>query len=151
MTDQQHEAAITPQEPTPLPRAKRIRNRALVVLAGVVAAALVWVLAVPVFGAEVSVPEQYGSDTKIDLTLGAVIFATLFAGLAGWLSLAAAEKILKRRGALIWTVVAALFLLITLPWRMPGFSTTNILVLVGLHLVVGAVFIPGLPRAARIG
>ncbi|MCX4469517.1 hypothetical protein C5N14_30105 [Micromonospora sp. MW-13] len=151
MTDQRQEP-ITHDEPGPPPqRGKRIRNRALVVLAGVVAATLVWVVAVPILGADVSVPKQYGSDEKIDLALGAVIFASLFAGLAGWASLAVLEKITKRRGALIWTVVASIVFLVTLPWQLPGFSTANQLTLALLHIAVAAVLIPALPRAARIG
>ncbi|WP_405101552.1 DUF6069 family protein [Micromonospora sp. NBC_01412] len=130
---------------------RRIRHRALVVLAGVVAAALVWVVAVPVLGTDVSVPEQYGFGQKIDLALGPVIFASLFAGLASWASLAVLEKITKRRGALIWTVVATIVLLVTMPWQMPGFSTANQLTLALLHIAVAAVLIPALPRAARLG
>ncbi|SDY90305.1 hypothetical protein SAMN05444365_10474 [Micromonospora pattaloongensis] len=139
------------QPPSTPRRGVRVRNRAIVVLAGVVAATLVWVIAVPVLGADVSVPKQYGSDEKTDLTVGAVIFAALFAGLAGWALLAVLETFAKRRAALIWTIIAVVVFLVTLPWQMPGFSGANITVLALLHTTVAAVLIAGLPRAATVG
>lgn len=53
-------------------------------------------------------------------------------------------------GGLIWTAVATIVFLVTLPWQMPGFSTANQLTLALLHIAVAAVLIPALPRAARL-
>jgi hypothetical protein len=128
------------------PRGTRLRNRALVLVVASVAAALVWLVAVKVIGVDVTVPKAMGSKERVDLALGPVAFAPIFVGLAAWGLLAALERFLPKRARLIWTVIAGLVFLVTLPF-VPDSTAAEITVLALLHLVVGAILVVGLPRA----
>lgn len=129
-------------------RSDRLRARALVVLGAVLAAAAVWVIAVPIAGLDVTVPETPSSTNRIDLALAPVVVASLLASLAGWALLAVLERFVPRKAALVWTVIAVLFTLVSLPFGA-GFTGTERAVLAALHLAVAAVAIPFLPRAGR--
>ncbi|MEV1289079.1 DUF6069 family protein [Micromonospora sp. NPDC049679] len=129
------------------PRA-RAGRRALVVLAAVLAASLVWLIAVPLLAIEVTVPVRYGASERVDLALVPVVFAALLAGLAGWALLAVLERF-TTKARLIWTVIALVVFVVTLPW-MPDATAAEITVLALLHAAVAAALIPGLPRAGRL-
>src|SRR5688572_7666833 len=88
----------------------RRRNRALAVLGAGVAVALVWVIGEPVLGNDLVVV-QPGQPAR-DLGLAAAVTVTLGAGLLGWAAIALLER-LTRHGALIWTVLAAILLLVS--------------------------------------
>ncbi|GAA2276106.1 hypothetical protein GCM10010149_18980 [Nonomuraea roseoviolacea subsp. roseoviolacea] len=111
---------------------------------GATAAALaVWALAVPVAGVTLTVRTGGGAQT-----VGAVPVAvvSLLAGLAGWALLA----VLERRAARprrIWTITALVVCVVSLAGPLgsaAGAAAT--LVLLSLHLVVGAVLITWLAR-----
>jgi hypothetical protein len=139
-------AVDTPAEEAPT-RGRRVRARLIVVVAAVAAAVLTWLLLVPVFSLDVRVPANYGSTTFVPLGIGPVIFMSLAAPLAGWALLALLEKVARRRAKLIWTIVAAVVFLISLPW-MPEARAVDITGLALLHVAVGGVTILGLRRTS---
>ncbi|NRQ36531.1 hypothetical protein HII36_32560 [Nonomuraea sp. NN258] len=119
-------------------------KRILCTVVGAPAAALaVWALAVPVAGTTLSV--RMGAGTQ-QIGPGSVLVASLVAGLAGWALLAVLERFASRP-ARIWTITAlavcALSLLGPLGSAVGAAAT---LVLVLMHLVVGAVIVLGLAR-----
>ena len=119
-------------------------RRLLLTVIGVPAAALaVWALAVPLAGITLTV--RMGDGTQ---TVGPVLIAvvSLLAGLAGWALLAVLERWAPRPGR-IWTIIALVVLALSLLGPLGsaiGVGATLVLVL--LHLVVGAVLVPVLVR-----
>ena len=102
--------------PTAATRPTRRRVRLLTVLAATVATLLGWVIAVPLAGVELTA--RTGSDVQ-RVTPVAVAVSTLLAGLAGWALLALLER-LTARARTVWTVVAALVLLVSLLGPLGG-------------------------------
>ena len=133
--------------PSVLPRRDRVRRRATVVALGVVAAVVVWGIAV-LLGVELTVRTGGGNAPQ---TVGAVAVAasSLISGLLGWALLALLER-RTARAAAIWTAVAAAVLLFSMIGPVAADAATSVkVVLVLLHLAVAAVVIPGLRRTAR--
>ncbi|TDD19183.1 DUF6069 family protein [Nonomuraea diastatica] len=118
-------------------------RRPLTVIGASAAALACWVLAVPVAGIALTV--RTGGGTQ-QVGPAAVVVASLLAGLAGWALLAALERFASRAGR-FWTIVALVVLALSLlgPLGSAADATAR-LVLVLLHLIVGAVLIPGLAR-----
>ena len=126
-------------------RPARRRDRLLTVLAATVATLLGWVVAVPLAG--VALVARSG-DGEQRVTPLAVTVSTLLAGLAGWALLALLERF-TGRARTVWTAVAALVLLLSLLGPLGGGAGGPATVtLVVLHLVAGAVLVPGLRRTA---
>ena len=124
--------------------AQRRRNRAVIVLTAVVAAAVAWIVAGPIAGADFTV--QQGDRDPMDIGIALVVLTALVAGLAAWGSLAFLER-LTARAATIWTAIAAIALGVSLLAPLTAEATAGTHVsLVLLHLVVGAVLIAGLRR-----
>lgn len=123
---------------------KRHGVRALITLAAALAAILVYTIVVLVLGIEVRVPESFGSRTLIPLTFDSVVGAAIIAAVAGWALLTVLELVTKK-ARLIWTVVAVVVFLFTLPY-MPGFRIVDRVVLVLLHTALAAVLIIGMRR-----
>ncbi|MFI7610822.1 DUF6069 family protein [Nonomuraea terrae] len=119
-------------------------RRLLLTLIGAPAAALaVWALAVPVAGTALTVRAGGGTQPVGPVS---VVMASLLAGLAGWALLAVLERFASRPGR-VWTVVAPVVLVLSLFGPVGGaVGIGATLVLVLLHLVVGAVLVPGLAR-----
>jgi len=69
--------------------------------------------------------------------------------LAGWAFLALLEKFVPRKALVIWTTVALIVLVGTLPY-MPGFSIAERLLLGGVHLVLAAILILGLRQTSPL-
>lgn len=126
-------------------RPARRRDRLLTVLAATVATLLGWVVAVPLAGVALVARSGAGEQRVTPL---AVAVSTLLAGLAGWALLALLERVTGRARA-VWTAVAVLVLLLSLLGPLGGGAggpaTVTLLV---LHLVAGAVLVPGLRRTA---
>ncbi|MEV6986885.1 DUF6069 family protein [Sphaerisporangium sp. NPDC051017] len=115
-------------------------------VAGAAAAALaLWTLAVPVGGIALDV--RLGGAVQ-PVGAGAVAAAALGAGLAAWALLAALERLLARpRRA--WTIIAVAVLVLSLAGPLGATGTAALVTLAALHLIVGAILIPGLGGSAR--
>jgi hypothetical protein len=124
------------------------KRRLIVVLGAVLAAVVVYLIASAVTGG-LKTPAM-GSQASASLNVGFVIFVSGFTSLVGWGLLALLEKI-TAKGGLIWTVVASVVLLLSLggPMSGTGITTGNRVSLALMHLAVGAVLIPFLPRGKR--
>ncbi|GIH97008.1 hypothetical protein Psi01_76380 [Planobispora siamensis] len=108
-----------------------------------VAALAVWALATAVVGTEPTVRMGDGTQPVGPVP---VVVTSLLAGLAGWALLAVLERFASRPGR-IWTIVALVVLVLSLSGPLGGaVGVAATLVLVLLHLVVGAVLVLGLPR-----
>lgn len=120
------------------------KRRLLVVGASAILATLVFLVASAATDT-LRTPAMNGQPST-ELNAGFVFFVALFASLLGWGLLALLEKV-SAKGRLIWTVVATVALLLSLgaPFSGTGISTGNRVVLLLLHLAVGAVLIPFLP------
>lgn len=116
-------------------------NRRLLTIAAAVAATLVvWLAAVPILGVELAA--QTGGGT-IEVGPGAVVIATVVAGLAGWALLALLER-LTPRARVIWTAIAAAVLVLSMLGPLGGIGAASQLTLALMHLAAGAVIIAGL-------
>jgi hypothetical protein len=125
---------------------RTLTMRALSVLGAVAAALAVWVVAAPIAGRQLTVRQGGVTDT---VGLRAVIVTALTAGLVGWALLAVLERF-GRRPRPTWTVIAVVVLALSLAGPLAeGVDAATKLVLAGMHLAVGAVLIPTLPRTAR--
>lgn len=113
-------------------------RRLLVVLAATAVAVALWVAAVPVAG--------------VDLTVGAtavglvpVVLACLVAGLAGWGLRAVLERV-TARGGRAWVVIACVVLAVSCAGPLGAGSAAAVLVLLGMHVLVGGILLAGLAR-----
>ncbi len=119
---------------------------ALTVLGGAAAAALVWVVAVPLLGADVRVATG-GQEQAVGP--GAVVAAAVGAGLMGTALLAVLLRS-ARRAVSVWRAAALAVLVLSLGGPLSsGQDATSVTVLLALHLSVAAVLVPLLPRAVR--
>ncbi|GAA4930322.1 hypothetical protein GCM10023224_07440 [Streptomonospora halophila] len=124
----------------------RLLRRVLAGVGAAVAALAVWAVAVPIAGIEVA-GDRAGTVGPIGpVSIGA---SALMMGLAGWALLAVLERLTRRPGP-IWTSVAAAVLLLSLAGPVVSAAdTASMVVLLGMHLVVGAVVILVLAPTAR--
>jgi hypothetical protein len=123
-----------------------LATRALVVVAAVVTAALAWVVIVPLLGNDITVPKSPSSSERIDLAIGPVIVMSALASLAGWALLTILERF-TAKARIIWTAVALVVLVATMPWDA-DFTSGERLGLVILHLAVAIPLILGFWRTA---
>jgi len=135
----------TISRPTTRPQSL-VATRALVVGAAVVAAALAWVVIVPLLGTDVTVPKSPSSSERIDLAIGPVIIMAALSSLAGWALLTILDRF-TAKARVIWTAVAVVVLVATMPWDA-DFTTGERLALGALHLAVAIPLILGFWRTA---
>ena len=136
-------AAVTPA----VRDARRSWARALCTAGGAAAAAIAWAVEVPLLGIRLTV--RFGAMAPQTVVAGQVVGAALVAGLLGWLLLAVLDR-RAARARTAWTAAALLVLGVSLALPLAAATTTSAAVgLVVLHLVVGAVVIPGLASTAR--
>lgn len=128
------------------PRPRRLA-RALAVLAAVAAAVALWTIARFALGVDVREPRWSGPPVELEAVN--VALASVVAALAGWALLAALERF-TARAARWWAMIAAVIAVASSlgPLTTPGLAWSSRLVLVLLHLVVGAVLIPLLYRSS---
>lgn len=124
------------------------RDRGIAVLAAVSAAALVWVLAHPVFGQDLVVTQPGKEPAGVGIAM--VLFFAGAASLAGWGLLAALERF-SSRARDIWTAIAAVvFVLSFLPLVSSAEAAGGTKASLALmHAAVAAVLIPGFWRTIR--
>jgi hypothetical protein len=130
-----------------VPDIKQGRARALCAAGGALAAALAWIVEVPLLGIHLNF--RFGMGHIQTIAVGQVIGVTVAASLLGWLLLA----LLERRTAharLLWTASALAALAASLALPLAGATTpTAVTGLIVMHLTVGAVVIPAMAHTAR--
>jgi Family of unknown function (DUF6069) len=130
-----------------VPQIKHGRARALSAAGGALAAALAWIVEVPLLGIHLDV--RFGAGHIQTITIGQVIGVAVAASLLGWLLLALLERRTPRARSL-WITVALAALAASLALPLAFASTTSAVAgLIVMHLTVGAVVIPALARTAR--
>lgn len=116
------------------------------VLGAAACALAVWTVAVPVGGLELTV--RTGGSVQA-VGAGAVAVSSVLTGMAGWGLLAVLERFTARAGR-TWTMVALGVLVLSVLGPLgAGLGAVTRIVLVAMHLIVGAVLIVGLGRSAR--
>lgn len=125
------------------------RLRAIGVAGAVLVPALIWLVAVPLLGAELLVVDaRQQPPLEFEVGLGAVVTFSLGPALLGWGVLALLERF-TRHARLVWTVLATALVLLSFVMLLGPMSGTTRLVLALLHLAVGAVLIPAFYRSVR--
>jgi Family of unknown function (DUF6069) len=137
---------LTTTAPT-VPDIKQHRPRALCTAGGALAAALAWIVEVPLLGIHLNV--RFGTGHIQTIAVGQVIGVTVAASLLGWLLLA----LLQRRtthARPLWTTIALAALAASLALPLAAATTTSAAAgLIAMHLTVGAAVIPAMARTAR--
>lgn len=130
----------------------RDTTRPLAVVSALAATLLIWLIADPLAGVDLTVRSGAGNDVQ-QIGPASVAFASLLAGLAAWGLLAVLER-LARRPRMTWTVIASTTLALSLAGPI-GLGQTNsaVAMLICMHLAAAGVLIPTLarstPRRAR--
>jgi hypothetical protein len=120
---------------------------ALCVAGGALAAALAWIVEVPLLGIHLNV--RFGTGHIQTIPVGQVIGAAVAASLLGWLLLTLLER-RTRHARLLWTTVAVAALAASLALPLAAATTTSAVVgLIVMHLTVGAAVIPAMAHTAR--
>lgn len=124
-------------------------QRIVAVLVAALAGVLAWVLIEPVGGVDLMGPAR-SSRPQLDINAVAVAMSALVSTLIGWGVLALMERRARnpRRAILIFAVVGTI-LSLGAPFSGGGIDTGQRMLLLLLHLVVAAVFIPLMARTAR--
>ncbi|ANJ26082.1 DUF6069 family protein [Agromyces aureus] len=127
-------------------RARRRLERAAVLLVAAVLPLLIWAVAVPIAGLDLTVGT--GPTAQV-VSPSSIVVAVLVAGCCAWGVLALLERFSRRSGrtfAIIgWTVLAVSLL----GPLLSAVSGVVLVVLLAMHLATGAALVLGLPRAAR--
>lgn len=130
-----------------MPAIRQGRVRALCSAGGVLAAALAWIVEVPLLGIHLTF--RFGAGHLQTIAIGQVIGVTAAASLLGWLLLALLER-RTPHARLLWTSIALAAVAASL--ALPLAAATTISAVAGLivmHLTVGAVVIPAMAHTAR--
>jgi len=130
-----------------VPHIKQGRARALCAAGGALAAALAWIVEVPLLGIHLNV--RFGAGHVQTIAIGQVIGVTVAAALFGWLVLALLER-RTPHARVRWTLIALAALAASLALPLAFATTTSAVAgLIVMHVSVGAVVIPALARTAR--
>jgi hypothetical protein len=132
-----------------VPEIKQGRARALCAAGGALAAALAWIVEVPLLGIHLNF--RFGTGHIQTIAVGQVIGVTVAASLLGWLLLALLER-RTARSRLLWTTIALAALAVSLALPLAVATTTSAAVgLIVMHLIVGTAVIPAMAHTARQG
>ena len=130
-----------------VPGIKQGRTRALYAAGGALAAALAWIVEVPLLGIHLTF--RFGTGHIQTISAGQVIGVAVAAVLLGWLLLALLERRTSRARSL-WTTIALVALAVSLALPLAAATTTSAAAaLVVMHLTVGAAVIPAMAHTAR--
>jgi Family of unknown function (DUF6069) len=130
-----------------VPDTKQGRARALCAAGGALAAALAWVVEVPLLGTHLNV--RFGAGHIQAIALGQVIGVTLAAALLGWLLLALLER-RTPHARILWTTIALAALAASLTLPLATATTASATAgLIAMHLAVGAAVIPAMAHTAQ--
>jgi hypothetical protein len=123
------------------------RTRALCAAGGALAAALAWIVEVPLLGIHLNV--RFGTGHVQTIPVGQVIGVAAAASLLGWLLLALLQR-RTRHARLLWTNIALAALAASLALPLAAATTTSAAAgLIMMHLTVGAAVIPAMAHTAR--
>jgi hypothetical protein len=126
---------------------KQGRARALCAAGGALAAALAWIVEVPLLGIHLNY--RFGTGHNQTIAVGQVIGVTVAASLLGWLLLAFLERRTPHARPL-WTTIALVALAASLALPLAAATTTSAVTgLIVMHLTVGAAVIPAMAHTAR--
>jgi hypothetical protein len=126
----------------------RGRARALYAAGGALAAALAWIVEVPLLGIHLNF--RFGTGHMQTIGVGQVIGVSLAASLLGWLLLSVLDRRTSHARA-IWTTIAMVALAASLALPLVAATTTSAVAgLLVMHLTVGAATIPAMARSARV-
>ena len=129
------------------PDVKQGRARALCVAGGALAAALAWIVEVPLLG--INLNFHFGAGHIQTIAVGQVIGVTVAASLLGWLLLALLER-RTPRARLQWSTIAVAALAVSLALPLAVATTTSAVVgLIVMHVTVGVAVIPAMAHTAR--
>jgi predicted permease len=138
---------LTTTTTTTVPDTKQGRARALCAAGGAVAAALAWLVEVPLLGIHLNY--RFGTGHIQAIAVGQVIGVTVAASLLGWLLLALLERRTPHARAL-WTIIAVAALAASLALPLAAATTTSAAAgLIVMHLLVGAAVIPVMAHTAQ--
>jgi hypothetical protein len=130
-----------------VPHIKHGRARALYAAGGALAAALAWIVEVPLLGIHLNF--RFGTGHTQTITIGQVIGVTVAASLSGWLLLALLER-RTPHARLLWTTIALAALAASLALPLAAATTTSAVTgLIVMHATAGAVVIPAMAHTAR--
>jgi len=130
-----------------VPHIKQGRARALCAAGGALAAALAWIVEVPLLGIHLNF--RFGAGHIQTIAIGQVIGVTVVASLLGWLLLTLLER-RTPRARLLWTTIALAALAASLALPLAAATTSSAVAgLVVMHVTVGAVVIPTMAHTAR--
>jgi hypothetical protein len=120
--------------------------RALSGVIAAVAALVVWVIAVPVLDIDLTTTDWQGKPMVIG-PINIIIFS-IGPALAGWATIAILERLAPNKGKLIWTIVAAAFVALSLlPLSQMGAGAAITLGL--MHVVVGGIVIAAMRATSQ--
>jgi hypothetical protein len=135
---------LTTATATAVPHIKQGRARALCAAGGALAAAVAWIVEVPLLGIHLNF--RFGMGHIQTIAVGQVIGVTVAASLLGWL-------LLERRAPdarLLWTAIALASLAASLALPLAAATTSSAVAgLIVMHVTVGAVVIPAMAHTAR--
>ncbi|UFU05781.1 DUF6069 family protein [Ruania halotolerans] len=124
------------------------RAQLLTVIATPLLAAVVWILAVPIAGVELVAQPGGQQSSAITISIASVLAAGLTAALLGWAAWAVLDR-LSGHARSIWRVLAVVVLAGSMVSPVTAADGAASVVLIALHLVVGATLIVGLPVRPR--
>jgi hypothetical protein len=131
-----------------VPDIKQGRTRALYIAGGALAAALAWIVEVPLLGIHLNF--RFGTGHIQTIAIGQIIGVTMAASLLGWLLLALLERRTPSLSRLLWTTIALATLAASLALPLAVATTTSAVAgLIVMHVTVGAVVIPAMAHTAR--
>jgi Family of unknown function (DUF6069) len=135
---------LNPPSRTATAGSTRRRARALTVVAAIVAAGAVWCVG-RLFGVDFRLADNQG---EVVLTLPIIAGFTLVCSAVGWTALAALERF-THSARTTWSALAAAVLVLSfVPIFLENATVGTEVSLVLVHLAVGVVLIPRLPRTA---
>jgi hypothetical protein len=130
-----------------VPDARPGRTRALCAASGALAAALAWIVEVPLLGIHLNF--RCGTGHIQTVAAGQVIGVTVAAALLGWLLLALLER-RTSHARLLWTAIALAAVAASLGLPLAVAPTPPAAAaLIVMHLTVGAAVIPAMAHTAR--
>jgi hypothetical protein len=138
---------LTTATASAVPHIKQGRTRALCAAGGALAAAIAWIVEVPLLGIHLNV--RFGAGHTQTITVGQVIGVTVAASLLGWLLLALLER-RTPHARLLWTTIALAALAASLALPLAAATTTSAVAgLIVMHVTAGAVVIPAMAHTTR--